>query len=227
MKKISFLVFFLTAALFLSAQTTTNQKVKMNKGTMVEMTTTQGKITLRLYDETPLHRDNFLKLAKEGTYDGLLFHRVIKDFMIQAGDPKSRDAKPGQPLGDGTLGYTVSAEFRPELIHKRGALCAARQGDQVNPKKESSASQFYIVQGQVWDDKTLDMMELRFGKKYTPEQRKVYTTVGGTPHLDGDYTVFGEVVDGMDVVNKIAEAKCDRMDRPVEDVRIISVKVIK
>ena len=227
MKNISFLVFFLTAALFLSAQTTTNQKVKMNKGTMVEMTTSMGKITLRLYDETPLHRDNFLKLVKNGTYDGLLFHRVIKDFMIQAGDPKSRDAKPGQPLGDGTLGYTVPAEFRTELIHKRGALCAARQGDQVNPKKESSASQFYIVQGQVWDDKTLDMMEMRFGKKYTPEQRKVYTTVGGTPHLDGDYTVFGEVVEGMDVVSKIAEAQCDRMDRPVEDVRIISVKVIK
>ena len=227
MKKISFLVFFLTAALMLSAQTTTNQKVNMSKGTMVEMTTTMGKITLRLYDETPLHRDNFLKLVKNGTYDGLLFHRVIKDFMIQAGDPKSRNAKPGQPLGDGTLGYTVPAEFRPELIHKCGALCAARQGDQINPKKESSASQFYIVQGQVWDDKTLDMMEMRFGKKFTAEQRKVYTTVGGTPHLDGDYTVFGEVVDGMEVVNKIADVKCDRMARPVEDVRIISVKVIK
>ncbi len=227
MKKISFLAFFLTTALLLSAQIATNQNVKMNKGTLVEMTTTQGKITLRLYDETPLHRDNFLKLVKQGTYDGLLFHRVIKDFMVQAGDPKSRDAKPGQSLGDGTLGYTIPAEFRPELIHKRGALCAARQGDQVNPKKESSASQFYIVQGQVWDAKTLDMMEMRFGKKFTPEQRQVYTTVGGTPHLDGDYTVFGEVVEGMDVVNKIASVQCDRMDRPVEDVRIISVKVKK
>lgn len=227
MKKKSFLVFFLTAALMLSAQTTTNQKVNMSKGTMVEMITTMGKITLRLYDETPLHRDNFLKLVKNGTYDGLLFHRVIKDFMVQAGDPKSRNAKPGQPLGDGTLGYTIPAEFRPELIHKSGALCAARQGDQINPKKESSASQFYIVQGQVWDDKTLDMMEKRLGKSFTDVQRKVYTTVGGTPHLDGDYTVFGEVVDGMEVVNKIADVKCDRMARPVEDVRIISVKVIK
>ena len=194
---------------------------------MIEMVTSQGKITLRLYDETPLHRDNFLKLVENHTYDGLLFHRVIKNFMVQAGDPKSRDAKPGQALGDGTLGYTVPAEFRPNLIHKRGALCAARQGDQVNPKKASSATQFYIVQGQVWDDKTLDMIEQRFGKKFTDEQRKVYSTVGGTPHLDGDYTVFGEVVEGMDVVNKIADLPCDRMDRPVEDVKIISVKVIK
>ena len=194
---------------------------------MIEMVTSQGKITLRLYDETPLHRDNFLKLVENHTYDGLLFHRVIKNFMVQAGDPKSRDAKPGQPLGDGTLGYTVPAEFRPELIHKRGALCAARQGDQVNPKKASSATQFYIVQGQVWDDKTLDMMEQRFGKKFTADQRKVYTTMGGTPHLDGDYTVFGEVVDGMEVINKISDLPCDRMDRPVEDVKIISVKVIK
>lgn len=227
MKKISFLVIFLAMTLAITAQVATNQKVNKSKGTMIEMTTSQGKITIRLYDETPLHRDNFLKLVKNHTYDGLLFHRVIKNFMVQAGDPKSRDAKPGQPLGDGTLGYTVPAEFRPELIHKRGALCAARQGDNVNPKKESSASQFYIVQGQVWDDKTLDMMEQRFGKKFTEEQRKVYTTVGGTPHLDGDYTVFGEVVEGMEVVNKIAAVQCDRMDRPVEDVKIISVKVLK
>lgn len=227
MKKISFLVIFFAAMLLSSAQVATNQKVNKAKGTMIEMVTSQGKITLRLYDETPLHRDNFLKLVENHTYDGLLFHRVIKNFMVQAGDPKSRDAKPGQPLGDGTLGYTVPAEFRPELIHKRGALCAARQGDQVNPKKASSATQFYIVQGQVWDDKTLDMMEQRFGKKFTAEQRKVYTTMGGSPHLDGDYTVFGEVVDGMEVVNKISDLPCDRMDRPVEDVKIISVKVIK
>lgn len=227
MKKYLFLLFFFTTTLLLSAQVATNQKVNKAKGTMIEMVTSQGKITLRLYDETPLHRDNFLKLVENHTYDGLLFHRVIKNFMVQAGDPNSRNAKPGQPLGDGTLGYTVPAEFRPNLIHKRGALCAARQGDQVNPKKASSATQFYIVQGQVWDDKTLDMMEQRFGKKFTGEQRNVYTTVGGTPHLDGDYTVFGEVVDGMDVVNKIADVACDRMDRPVEDVKIISVKVIK
>ena len=227
MKKISFLVIFLAMTLAITAQVATNQKVNKSKGTMIEMTTSQGKITIRLYDETPLHRDNFLKLVKNHTYDGLLFHRVIKNFMVQAGDPKSRDAKPGQPLGDGTLGYTVPAEFRPELIHKRGALCAARQGDNVNPKKESSASQFYIVQGQVWDDKTLDMMEQRFGKKFTEEQRKVYTTVGGTPHLDGDYTVFGEVTEGLDVVDKIAAVKTGNMDVPVEPVTIVSVTIEK
>ena len=227
MKKITFLAFFLMAMFTTIPQDADAQKKSGGKAVRVEMVTSEGRMVFELYNDTPLHRDNFLKLVNDKTYEGLLFHRVIKNFMVQAGDPKSRDAKPGQSLGDGTLGYTVPAEFRPELIHKRGALCAARQGDQVNPKKESSASQFYIVQGQVWDDKTLDMMEMRFGKKFTAEQRKVYTTVGGTPHLDGDYTVFGEVVEGMDVVNKIAESKCDRMDRPVEDVRIISVKVIK
>lgn len=184
-----------------------------------------GKIVLRLYDETPLHRDNFVKLAKDHVYDGLLFHRVIKNFMIQGGDPKSRDAKPGQPLGDGTLGYTIPAEFRPNLFHKRGALCAARQGDNVNPKKESSASQFYIVQGNRWDEKQLKMMAERMGKKFSPEQVKVYTTMGGTPHLDGDYTVFGEVIEGMEIIDKISEVRCDRMDRPVDDVRIIKVSV--
>ena len=130
-------------------------------------------------------------------------------------------------LGDGTLGYTVPAEFRKEHIHRKGALCAARQGDNVNPKKESSASQFYIVQGQVWDNNTLDMMEKRFGRTFTEEQRKTYTTEGGTPHLDGDYTVFGQLVEGMEVVDKIAAVKTGAADRPVEDVRILSVKVIK
>ena len=147
--------------------------------------------------------------------------------MIQAGDPQSRHARPGQMLGDGTLGYTVPAEFRNEHFHQKGALCAARQGDNVNPKKESSASQFYIVQGQVWDNNTLDMMEKRLGKTITAEQRKVYTTVGGTPHLDGDYTVFGQLVEGMDVVDRIAAVRTGAADRPVNDVRILSVKVIK
>ena len=180
-----------------------------------------------LFNDTPLHRDNFLKLVKEHTYDSLLFHRVINRFMIQAGDPQSRHARPGQMLGDGTLGYTVPAEFRNEHFHQKGALCAARQGDNVNPKKESSASQFYIVQGQVWDNNTLDMMEKRLGKTITAEQRKVYTTVGGTPHLDGDYTVFGQLVEGMDVVDRIAAVRTGAADRPVNDVRILSVKVIK
>ena len=227
MKKLSFLVFFLAATLIGWAQKPANQQVSSEGKTVVVMETTMGKIVLRLYDETPLHRDNFIKLVENHTYDGLLFHRVIRNFMIQGGDPKSRDAKPGQPLGDGTLGYTIPAEFRPNLYHKKGALCAARQGDNVNPKKESSASQFYIVQGNRWDEKQLDMMGERMGKKFSPEQRKAYTTVGGTPHLDGDYTVFGEVIEGMEIIDKISEVKCDRMDRPFEDVRILSVKVVK
>ena len=227
MKKLSFLAIFLAATLFVCAQKPTNQQVSPAGKTIVTMETTMGKIVLRLYDETPLHRDNFIKLVDKHVYDGLLFHRVIKNFMIQGGDPQSRDAKPGQPLGDGTLGYTVPAEFRPHLFHKKGALCAARQGDNVNPKKESSASQFYIVQGNKWDDKQLDMMGERMGKKFTPEQRKVYSTIGGTPHLDGEYTVFGEVIEGMEVIDKIAESKCDRMDRPFEDVRILKVTLSK
>ena len=184
-------------------------------------------MVIALFNETPLHRDNFLKLVGTHAYDSLLFHRVIKNFMIQAGDPNSRHAKPNQMLGDGTLGYTIPAEFRKELFHRKGALCAARQGDNVNPRKESSASQFYIVQGQVWDEATLDMMEKRLGKVFTPDQRKVYMTEGGTPHLDGDYTVFGQVVEGMDVVDKIAAAQTGRADRPVKDIRIIRINVIK
>ena len=227
MKKISILAFFLAVMAFMLPQQAVCQDKSRNSTVRVEMVTTEGKMVFELYNDTPLHRDNFLKLVKDKTYEGLLFHRVIKNFMIQGGDPKSRDAKPDQMLGDGTLGYTVPAEFRTNHFHKKGALCAARQGDNVNPKKESSASQFYVVQGQVWDDKTLDMMEQRFGKKFTAEQRKVYTTVGGTPHLDGDYTVFGEVVEGLDVVDKIAAVQCGYADRPVTDVKIVSVKVLK
>ncbi|MBR2959799.1 MAG: peptidylprolyl isomerase [Bacteroidales bacterium] len=227
MKKLSFVAIFLVSSILGWAQKPANQSVKPDGDAVVIMETSMGEIVLKLYGETPIHRDNFLKLAQDRVYDGLLFHRVIKNFMIQAGDPKSREAKPGQPLGDGTLGYTLPAEFRPNLFHKRGALCAARQGDNVNPKKESSASQFYIVQGNRWDEKQLDMMSERMGKKFSPEQRKVYTTVGGTPHLDGDYTVFGEVIKGMEVIDKISQVKCDRMDRPVEDVRILKVTVKK
>lgn len=194
---------------------------------MVEMHTSYGKIVVLLYNDTPQHRDNFINLVVKGTYDGLLFHRVIEKFMIQGGDPTSRDAEPGKMLGDGTLGYNIPAEFRPHLFHKRGALCAAREGDMVNPRKESSASQFYIVQGRVWSNEDLDRMEKQMGKKFSDEQRKVYTTVGGTPHLDGDYTVFGEVVEGMDVVDKIASVERDRNDRPLKDVRIEKMRVIK
>lgn len=227
MKKITILAFFLLALTLGRSQNAVPQTKKVDRPVKVEMTTSMGKMVFVLYNDTPLHRDNFLKLVKEHTYDSLLFHRVIKNFMIQAGDPNSRNAKPNQMLGDGTLGYTVPAEFRPNHIHKKGALCAARQGDNINPRKESSASQFYVVQGQVWDDKTLNMMEQRFGKKFTAEQRKIYTTVGGTPHLDGDYTVFGELVEGMEVVDKIAAVETGAADRPVKDVRILKVKVIK
>ena len=191
------------------------------------MHTNYGKIVLKLYNETPQHRDNFVKLVEKGTYNGLLFHRVIQKFMIQGGDPESRGAKPGKLLGEGDLGYTIPAEFNSALFHKRGALAAARQGDDVNPNKESSSVQFYIVQGSVWDEQALNMMEQRFGKKFSKEQREAYTTLGGAPHLDGDYTVFGEVVEGMEVVDMIASLKCDPNDRPLEDVRIEEIHVIK
>ncbi|MBR1550256.1 MAG: peptidylprolyl isomerase [Bacteroidales bacterium] len=227
MKKLFFCAIFLFAALCGNAQMLVDQKVMSSNGTRVEMITNYGKITLLLYDQTPLHRDNFIKLAVKGTFDGLLFHRVIEKFMIQGGDPESRGAERGKMLGNGTLGYNIPAEFRPELFHKRGALCAAREGDAVNPRKESSASQFYIVQGRVWSNEDLDMMQERFGKKFGPEQRKAYTSIGGTPHLDGDYTVFGEVIEGMEIVDKIASVKCDKNDRPLEDVVIEKVRVIK
>lgn len=227
MKKITILAFFLLTLTLGWSQAAGYQNKKMDKPVKVEMTTSLGKMVFVLYNDTPLHRDNFLKLVKSHTYDSLLFHRVIKNFMIQAGDPNSRKAKPNQMLGDGTLGYTIPAEFRSNHIHKKGALCAARQGDNVNPRKESSASQFYVVQGQVWDERSLNMMEQRFGRKFSEEQRKIYTTIGGTPHLDGDYTVFGELVEGMEVVDKIASVETGMADRPVKDVRILKVKVIK
>lgn len=227
MKKITFAAFFLLTLIVGTQQDAVAQKKAGNKDVRVEMVTTEGKMVFMLFNDTPLHRDNFLKLIKQHTYDSLLFHRVIKDFMIQAGDPNSRNAKPGQMLGDGTLGYTVPAEFVATHFHRKGALCAARQGDNVNPEKASSSCQFYIVQGQVWDGGRLDMMEQRFGKKFTAEQRKVYTTEGGTPHLDGDYTVFGQLVEGWEVLDRIASAPTGRADRPVKDVRILKVKVLK
>ena len=227
MKKITFLAIFLMTALFSVAQVIESKTNNHDVGIKVMIETTEGPILVQLYDETPMHRDNFLKLAESGVYDGLLFHRVIEKFMVQAGDPNSRDAKPGQPLGDGTLGYTVPAEIVPHLFHKRGALCAARQSDDVNPKRESSASQFYIVQGTQFDKDQLMKMGERFKKKYTPEQVDTYAKIGGAPHLDGDYTVFGEVVEGMEVVDRIAAAERDRNDRPVKDIKIIKVFVIK
>ena len=240
------------------------------------LSTNYGNMTIKLFEETPLHSTNFLKLVKEGTYDSLLFHRVINAFMIQGGDPLSKRAKPGDSLGHGDLGYTVPAEFNEKLIHKKGRLCAARDGDDVNPKMASSASQFYIVMGRKRNIEELKKYEERInkarygrcarayinseqGKIYknaynrlkqanqpdsaaiinklieegvkteyasTPEykfndyQVETYTKEGGTPHLDGTYTVFGEVVEGLDVIDKIAAAKTDKRDRPLEDIRM-------
>ncbi len=247
------------------------------QGTLIKIETDLGDITIRLYDETPLHKENFLKLADEGFYDGLLFHRVIKDFMIQGGDPDSKNAQAGQRLGGGDPGYTIPAEIKPELFHKKGALAAARQGDQVNPEKRSSGSQFYIVEGKVFTEGALDSLEqkinmrkaqeinrkyymqnreeltqlrqageqdkfaVRMGEireeaemeisqlapyKIDEEKRKIYTTIGGYPSLDMDYTVFGEVVEGLDVLEKIAAVKTDQYDRPNTDIKM-KVKVLK
>jgi len=197
----------------------------------VVMETTKGTIELKLHDETPLHRDNFISLVKESAFDSLLFHRVIRDFMIQGGDPDSKNAAPGVMLGEGDKPYTVPAEFRLDkgIFHRRGVLAAAREGDDVNPEQRSSAMQFYIVWGRVFDDEGLDKVQQRIdqrtgGKvKLTPEMREVYKTVGGTPHLDGQYTVFGEVTKGLEVVDAIQQVATDENDRPLEDVRILRV----
>ena len=238
----------------------------------VKIETTLGDIIVRLYDETPLHRDNFLKLAKEGYYDGTIFHRVIANFMIQGGDPDSRNPKPNASYGTGGPDYTIEAEIKPELFHKRGALAAARQGDQVNPERRSSGSQFYIVWGDTYKEgqlsqlskqmkmmaqqnafdklarenraKIMDMrrnrdqagllalqellsnqaVEMTKGQGGLSEaQKTAYSTIGGTPHLDGQYTVFGEVIEGQDVVDAIGTVATDSLDRPINDVRIITM----
>lgn len=250
------------------------------KETQILMKTSLGDIKLKLYNETPQHRDNFIKLAKEGQYNGLLFHRVIKDFMVQGGDVTSKDAPMSKQLGAGDLGYTVPAEFvYPKYFHKKGALSAARTSDEVNPEKESSASQFYIVTGKVYKDAELAQMEKQkegrlkqsifarlqkensakikaayqsgdkaelaiirdtlIGKteieaekrkdetKLTPEQREAYKTIGGVPFLDNEYTVYGEVTEGLDVVDAIQNVKTNRQDRPLENVVIESVSIIE
>lgn len=238
--------------------------------TQIRILTTEGNITVRLYDETPLHRDNFIKLVQAGTLNGTLFHRVIKDFMIQGGDPDSIGAPAGKMLGTGGPGYTLPAEIKfPELFHKRGALSAARLGDDVNPERESSGSQFYIVWGKVYKEPELKQLEKQMAMQqeqavfnaltvehreaimnlrrnrdregllalqeeliarckqrckelgnpqFTPEQKAAYTTLGGTPFLDGQYTVFGEVVEGLDVVERIQACETLRGDRPKQDV---------
>jgi peptidyl-prolyl cis-trans isomerase B (cyclophilin B) len=209
MKQIATLgILFLLIAASLSAQ---------QKTTKFIIHTDYGDIKGYLYNDTPQHRDNFIKLVKEGWYNGSVFHRVIKDFMIQGGHNASGKMDPG---------YKIPAEIRPNHFHKKGALAAARQGDRVNPEKKSSGSQFYIIQGRVFNEPTLQMMEQQKGVSFTDEQIKAYTSVGGTPHLDGAYTVFGQVADGYDVIDKIATVKTKPGDRPVEDVKM-TIEILK
>ncbi|MGM9476591.1 peptidylprolyl isomerase [Pedobacter sp. GSP4] len=197
------------------------------KNQYVRIKTEFGECIVKLYNETPLHRDNFLKLTKAGYYNGVLFHRVIKDFMIQGGDPDSKNAKPDSLLGEGGPKYTIAAEFRDSLFHKKGVLAAAREGDDVNPAKASSGSQFYLVQGKVFTDQQLNSVEEKRLKFKIPEwQREVYKTIGGTPHLDRNYTVYGEIVVGLDMVDKIAVLTTDKNNRPKQDVKM-EVSVLK
>jgi len=244
-KKITTALFLISVAIFMSCSSTKNSetltspkaKNSMEKEatqsnseknmTKVLIQTTMGDITLALYNETPLHRDNFIKLVKEHYYDGVLFHRIIQHFMIQCGDPDSKNAKQGQALGNGGPGYTIPAEFVSGLYHKRGAVAAARLGDNINPKKESSGSQFYIVDGQTFPKEQLEVLGMRTGRTLTQEQMDCYTTIGGAPHLDGSYTVFGEIVSGMDIVDKIAAQPKDQRDRPITDIKIVSMKILE
>ncbi|MEH2874352.1 peptidylprolyl isomerase [Segatella copri] len=254
----------------------TNHHMENEKRTLVKLETTMGNITVALYNETPKHRDNFIKLVKEGVYDSTLFHRVIKQFMIQAGDPDSKNASDTAMLGSGDVGYTIPAEFNPKFFHKKGVLAAARQGDDVNPEKASSGCQFYIVTGRKFTEPQLLGMENKINEqreealfdslvrqhmkeiykmrkagdnagllelqdtleaqareladkeekfRFTPEQIKAYSTIGGAPHLDGSYTVFGEVTEGMEVVDNIEIAKTNRADRPIENIRILKANI--
>ena len=254
----------------------TNHHMENEKRTLVKLETTMGNITVALYNETPKHRDNFIKLVKEGVYDSTLFHRVIKQFMIQAGDPDSKNASDTAMLGSGDVGYTIPAEFNPKFFHKKGVLAAARQGDDVNPEKVSSGCQFYIVTGRKFTEPQLLGMENKINEqreealfdslarqhmkeiykmrkagdnagllelqdtleaqareladkeekfRFTPEQIKAYSTIGGAPHLDGSYTVFGEVTEGMEVVDNIEIAKTNRADRPIENIRILKASI--
>jgi peptidyl-prolyl cis-trans isomerase B (cyclophilin B) len=198
----------------------------------IELITTEGMIVLRLSDSTPKHRDNFLRLVKSKYYDSVLFHRVIKGFMIQSGDTASIRATTAQRLGNSKQAYTLPAEITTGLFHKKGALAAARNGDAENPERRSSGSQFYIVHGQTYTDKEMDSIEVvrLQGRKISPERRDYYKTIGGTPQLDGNYTIFGEVVRGQEVVDKIATVPTvtgPGRDRPLQDVRILSAKLVK
>lgn len=199
---------------------------------MVVLTTIYGDMTIMLYDDTPLHKENFLKLVEESYFDSLLFHRVISGFMIQGGDPNSKNAPENKKLGNGGPGYTIPAEFRSNHIHKKGALSAARQGDMVNPDKESSGSQFYIVQGKPLQASSLSKTNALREKNsldhssYTEEQMETYRNIGGTPHLDGEYTVFGEVVDGINIIDSIAAVGINRANRPLTDI-VMTMEIVK
>ena len=220
-------------ALFLLLLLVTTSSVIAQERAEVLLETTEGNIRIALYNETPLQRDNFLKLVKMHVYDSLLFHSVIKDFMIQGGDLNSKYAKPGQPLGTGELDYTIEPEFRlPQLFHRRGVVAAAREPDEVNPEMRSGACQFYIVWGRQLNDVAIGRVQQRLDTltkgqvQLTPEMIEVYKTQGGTPHLDGQYTVFGEVLQGLDVVDKIQQSATDKRHRPFTDVRILRASVI-
>lgn len=270
------LAFIALTACSAGSKKQTNHHMENEKRTLVKLETTMGNITVALYNETPKHRDNFIKLVKEGVYDSTLFHRVIKQFMIQAGDPDSKNASDTAMLGSGDVGYTIPAEFNPKFFHKKGVLAAARQGDDVNPEKASSGCQFYIVTGRKFTEPQLLGMENKINEqreealfdslarqhmkeiykmrkagdnagllelqdtleaqareladkeekfRFTPEQIKAYSTVGGAPHLDGSYTVFGEVTEGMEVVDNIEIAKTNRADRPIENIRILKASI--
>ena len=232
MQKLLLLIAAVWLVMMAAAQPPDIKLKKKDRKRDVELITTKGTILLRLSDSTPVHRDNFLRLVKSHFYDSVLFHRVIQNFMIQAGDPKSKQAAAGQPLGNGGLGYTLPAEFRATLFHKKGVLAAAREGDGVNPEKRSSATQFYIVQGKTFTDAGLDSVETYRlkGRKIPSDQRALYKTIGGTPHLDQNYTVFGEVIKGLNVVDSIAAvptSKAADRDRPIADVRIVKARLVK
>lgn len=224
-KSILFLTLILLAVKFTSAQpdSTIVQKDTATIDRIVEIKTDFGVMKVKLYNATPQHRDNFIKLVQAGFYDSLLFHRVIRGFMIQGGDPLSKNAQPGVMLGNGDVGYTVPAEFVDSIFHKKGTLCAART---ENPEKASSGCQFYIVQGQAYTPEQLNMMEIQRRIKLNDAQKNIYMTLGGTPFLDHNYTVFGEVIEGLDVIDKIAAVQTAPGDRPVQDVRMY-MKVVQ
>ena len=228
MKKITLIyTFCLLLSVTVNAQKDKKDKAaaqtKGKSERLVKITTSLGDMTVKLYDATPKHRDNFLKLVADSFYDSLLFHRVIRNFMIQGGDPQSKNAAPGMMLGSGDIGYTIPAEFVDTIFHKKGALAAART---ENPEKASSGCQFYIVKGQPLTIDQVKMLEQQRGMVFSEKQKSIYTTTGGTPFLDGAYTVFGEVVEGMDIIDKIAAVKTAPGDRPVENVYILKMKLL-